>query len=246
MTPFVPGMFWWGIGDLDVTVNGLNEVTRWGDQSPLARDVVECASSGGRPHAQANALAGRAGIRFSRVISGNRFLESVGLPFVIQPTDAITVYSVVVPLNSVAGAFFAANGEGDTVPPNRSFMIYKDPGNTQYGASDFFAHDCILAPTVDYTGVPMLVTHYSEYNVGTGVIDVWMSINGVDKVMVPTVLTPGSARDRFFTGGYFMTGGLFQGGSDVDMVEQIAYLSNLRGTPGDVQTRSYLTNTWGL
>lgn len=239
-----PGMFWWGIGDQDVTLNGASEVTRWGDQSPYAKDVIDCASSGGRPHVQANALNGRSGIRFSRTISGNRFLESIGLPFTIQPTDPLTVYSVIVPLNSTAGALFAANGEGDTVPPNRSLMLYTDGGGTQYGAADFSGPDCIVTPTVDYTGIPLIVAHYTEYNSGTGLIDVWVSVNGSPLTLSHSTMLPGSARDRFFVGGYFMTGGLFQGGADVDMLEQVAYLDNLRGTSTDGRNMVYFNQTW--
>lgn len=237
----VPGMFWWGISDVGVIPDGgaPTEVAAWIDQSPAGSIVINGAMA--RPFIEANVLNGRQGIRFSELIEGRRFLDGTA-PFVINGNDPLTVYTVCIPRNNDGGALFTCNGAGDSVPPCRSSIMFESAG-TQYGYTAFTGapFDAAFAVNIDYTGVPIIAAHYYDP------LNVWCSVGGVDRPLVPNAYdTSAAIRTKFWVGGMWMTGGLFQRGFDGWILEQIAYLSDLRGTPDDVQNYNYLANAWGL
>src|SRR5574341_39154 len=227
-------MFWWGISDVGVIPDGgaPTEVAAWIDQSPAGSIVINGAMA--RPFIEANVLNGRQGIRFSESIEGRRFLDGTA-PFVIVGNDPLTVYTVCIPRNHGGGALFTSNGAGDTTPPCRSSIMFASAG-TQYGYTAFTGppFDAAFAADIDYTNTPIIVAHYYDS------LNVWCSVDGIDRPLTPNAYdTSAATHAKFRVGGMWLTGWLFQRGFDGYILEQIAYLANLRGSANDTQNMAY-------
>lgn len=236
------GAFWYGDSRTGVTTVG-SLVTRWADLSGNSRDAVSIGSIFvDPPILTPNVFNGEPGLLFSQTVSGTRFMEMNGLPpLMLAGNSPLTVYTVCIPTSSTGGCLFGYAGSGSTVPPCGTMDLFLFAG-TQYGYSNFGAITAAMPnPPVDYTGVPMIIAHYTDG------ANVWMSINGVDIPLTPNVVdTTPAASNGYFVGGMFMTGGLSRIGFDGYILAQAAWNENLRGTSADLTNTSFLGTSWNI